>query len=182
MNTGQTKYSTMTTQIDKTEKRLRTQLHAITARLRMSDEEYRTMLYDTYRVESCVDLNAHQLIDLIHTLQQHLPQDTALEKARRRCAASIMAYFCAIDYHPDNMTAAVRATACRAAEVDNWFRIGKEKLTAVGAAFSKKARVTGNVKNIRINSMVEQGTRSKEERQITSELLLASARYGMAEA
>lgn len=138
----------MRTQIDISEKRLRTQLHAITSRLHMSDDEYRAMLYDTYKVESSVDLNAHQLIDLIHTLQQHLPQDSELEKARRRCAASIMAWFRATNYHPDNMTAAVRATACRAAESDNWFRIGKEKLTAIGAAFSKKARVTENVNHM----------------------------------
>ena len=90
-----------------------------------------------------------QLIDLIHTLQQHLPQDSELEKARRRCAASIMAWFRATGYQPEDMTAAVRATACRAAEVENWFRIGKEKLTAIGAAFSKKAKVTENVQGMK---------------------------------
>lgn len=138
----------MRTQIDISEKHLRTQLHAIKARLRMSDDEYRAMLHDTYKVESCTELNAHQLIDLIHTLQQHLPQDSELEKARRRCAASIMAWFRATGYQPEDMTAAIRATACRAAEVDNWFRIGKEKLTAIGSAFSKKAKVTENVKEM----------------------------------
>lgn len=138
----------MRTQIDISEKHLRTQLHAIKARLRMSDDEYRAMLHDTYKVESSTELNAHQLIDLIHTLQQHLPQDSELEKARRRCAASIMAWFRATGYQPEDMTAAIRATACRAAEVDNWFRIGKEKLTAIGAAFSKKAKVMENVKEM----------------------------------
>lgn len=138
----------MRTQIDISEKHLRTQLHAIKARLRMSDDEYRAMLHVTYKVESSTELNAHQLIDLIHTLQQHLPQDSELEKARRRCAASIMAWFRATGYQPKDMTAAIRATACRAAEVDNWFRIGKEKLTAIGAAFSKKAKVTENVKEM----------------------------------
>lgn len=138
----------MRTQIDISEKHLRTQLHAIKERLRMSDDEYRAMLHDTYKVESSTELNAHQLIDLIHTLQQHLPQDSELEKARRRCAASIMAWFRATGYQPEDMTAAIRATACRAAEVDNWFRIGKEKLTAIGAAFSKKAKVTENVKEM----------------------------------
>lgn len=139
----------MRTQIDISEKHLRTQLHAIKARLRMSDDEYRAMLHDTYKVESSTELNAHQLIDLIHTLQQHLPQDSELEKARRRCAASIMAWFRATGYQPEDMTAAVRATACRAAEVENWFRIGKEKLTAIGAAFSKKAKVTENVQSMK---------------------------------
>lgn len=139
----------MRTQIDISEKHLRTQLHAIKARLRMSDDEYRAMLHDTYNVESSTELNAHQLIDLIHTLQQHLPQDSELEKARRRCAASIMAWFRATGYQPEDMTAAVRATACRAAEVENWFRIGKEKLTAIGAAFSKKAKVTENVQGMK---------------------------------
>lgn len=139
----------MRTQIDISEKHLRTQLHAIKARLRMSDDEYRAMLHDTYKVESSTELNAHQLIDLIHTLQQHLPQDSELEKARRRCAASIMAWFRATGYQPEDMTAAVRATACRAAEVENWFRIGKEKLTAIGAAFSKKAKVTENVQGMK---------------------------------
>lgn len=139
----------MRTQIDISEKHLRTQLHAIKARLRMSDDEYRAMLHDTYKVESCTELNAHQLIDLIHTLQQHLPQDSELEKARRRCAASIMAWFRATGYQPEDMTAAVRETACRAAEVENWFRIGKEKLTAIGAAFSKKAKVTENVQGMK---------------------------------
>lgn len=139
----------MRTQIDISEKHLRTQLHAIKARLRMSDDEYRAMLHDTYNVESSTELNAHQLIDLIHTLQQHLPQDSELEKARRRCAASIMAWFRATGYQPEDMTAAVRATACRAAEVENWFRIGKEKLTAIGAAFSKKAKVIENVQGMK---------------------------------
>ena len=59
-----------------------------------------------------------------------------------------MAWFRATGYQPEDMTAAIRATACRAAEVDNWFRIGKEKLTAIGAAFSKKAKVTENVKEM----------------------------------
>ena len=130
----------MRTQIDISEKHLRTQLHAIKARLRMSDDEYRAMLHDTYKVESSTELNAHQLIDLIHTLQQHLPQDSELEKARRRCAASIMAWFRATGYHPENMTKAVRSTACRAAQSVRWEQIGIERLRAIGMAFSKKAK------------------------------------------
>ena len=45
----------MRTQIDISEKHLRTQLHAIKARLRMSDDEYRAMLHDTYKVENLVN-------------------------------------------------------------------------------------------------------------------------------
>ena len=132
------------TQIDRSERHLRLQLHAITARLKMSDEEYRAMLYDTYKVESSTSLNAHQLIDLVHTLQQHLPQDTELEKARRRACAAVAAWFRATGYQPADTTAAIRATICQAAQVDNFFRIGREKLTAIACGFSRKAKTYTN--------------------------------------
>lgn len=77
----------MNTIINREEKQLRKQYHALSRALGMSDDERRAMLYNNYRVESSVDLDAHQLIDIVHTLEKRLGNET--DSWRKRAMASI---------------------------------------------------------------------------------------------
>jgi hypothetical protein len=77
----------MSTIINHQEKQLRKQYHSLSRALGMSDDERRSMLYSNYQVESSVDLDAHQLIDIVHTLEKRLGNET--DSWRKRAMASI---------------------------------------------------------------------------------------------
>lgn len=77
----------MATRIDYTEKQLRKQYHILAGQLGMDAEQRKAFLYDNYKVESSVDLDAHQLIDVVHTLEKNLGNET--DTWRKRAIASI---------------------------------------------------------------------------------------------
>lgn len=77
----------MGTFIDNQEKQLRKQYHLLSRELGMSDEDRRAMLHDNFSVDSSTDLDAHQLIDLVHTLEKRLGNET--DDWRKRVIASI---------------------------------------------------------------------------------------------
>lgn len=77
----------MATRIDYTEKQLRKQYHALASQLGMDAEQRKAFLYANFKVESSVDLDAHQLIDVVHTLEKNLGNET--DTWRKRAIAAI---------------------------------------------------------------------------------------------
>ena len=145
----------MKTTIEKQEKQMRKQLHVLRDKIGMSDYEYKAMLFGSFGVDSSVDLNAHQLIDLIHTLEKQVDGDfVELDRWRKRVMASIGGYPEAQGMDSD--IAKIKSIACRASECKTFNAIPKQKLIAVYYAFANKQNVIKNVENIISGTIPEQ--------------------------
>jgi hypothetical protein len=133
--------------IEKQEKQLRAKLHVLKARAGMTDDEYKAMLIGNFGVDSSVDLNAHQLIDLIYTLEKRSNSDIIeMDAWRKRVIASISGYLeksgqkCNIDK--------IKAIACRASGREYFNNIPKQDLISVYYTFKNKQKVHKNVENM----------------------------------
>ena len=133
--------------IEKQEKQLRAKLHVIKNKIGMSNEEYSLMLFDNFKVQSSVDLNAHQLIDLIYSLEkQTSPEVAELDKWRKRVMAAIGGYLKVSGQK--NTIEIIKAVACRASEYKRFNEIPKQRLIDVYSAFKNKQKTYENVENI----------------------------------
>ena len=133
--------------IEKQEKQLRAKLHVLRGKLGMSDDEYRCMLSGNFGVTSSVDLSAHQLIDLVNTLEKQAePELAEMDKWRKRVIASISGYLDSqgIERNIDK----VKAIACRASGCSRFNAIPKQNLISVYYTFKNKQKVAKNVENI----------------------------------
>jgi hypothetical protein len=102
------------TMIEKQEKQLRAKLHVLKTRAGMTDDEYRTMLAGSYGVESSVDMSAHQLIDLINTLERKTDGSIdELDRWRKRVTAAVAGYLKSAG--KESSIDLIKAVACRAA-------------------------------------------------------------------
>jgi hypothetical protein len=129
----------MKTFIDQQEKQLRRQYHSLAGQLGMSDEQRKNMLYDNFRVESSVDLDAHQLIDLVHTLEKRLGDET--QDWRRRAIASIGGWLRMAGIEKadpvENITY-IKQIACRAAQCQRFNAIPVARLRNLYYEFRNK--------------------------------------------
>lgn len=101
----------MRTAIQQTEKDLRRKVHALKSASGMTDDEYRTLLYGNWHVDSSRDLDAHQLIDLINYFAT---KRSPMDAARKRLIAAVGNYFRAKGYHPEDEQGAIISTILRA--------------------------------------------------------------------
>ncbi|MDR2556272.1 MAG: regulatory protein GemA [Bacteroidales bacterium] len=133
--------------IEKQEKQLRAKLHVLKTQAGMTDDEYRAMLAGGFGVDSSVDLNAHQLIDLIYTLEKRAnPEISELDRWRKRVIAAVAGYLkvSGIESNIDK----IKAIACRASGCDSFNAIPKQDLISVYYTFKNKQKVYKNVEDI----------------------------------
>lgn len=123
--------------IERIEKNQRRVFHALAYRLGMSEDERRQMLLDNFGVESSADLDAHQLTDLIHTLERIAnPELKKLDTWRKRLIAAVSGYLKDMGRECDIYTA--KRVACRAAGKDSFDNIPLDRLRSLYNAFIKR--------------------------------------------
>jgi hypothetical protein len=135
------------TMIEKQEKQLRAKLHVLKNKIGINDDEYRAMLAGAFGVESSVDLNAHQLIDLINTLERKTDSSIdELDQWRKRVIAAVAGYLKSTG--KDSNIDLIKAVACRAAGCGRFNAISKQHLISVYYAFKNKQKIAKNVEEI----------------------------------
>ncbi|MCQ2351290.1 MAG: regulatory protein GemA [Paludibacteraceae bacterium] len=134
----------MMTAIQRQEKNQRRVFHALAYRLGMSEEQRRQMLIDNYGVESSADLDAHQLTDLIHTLDKAVnPSVNEADIWRKRIIAVVCEYLKLMGQ--DTSIQYIKAVACRAAEYDDFNSIPTDRLRSVYNAFKNRVNAIKTV-------------------------------------
>lgn len=127
----------MMTAIEKQEKSMRRTYHALTHRLGMTEDERRQMLLSNFGVESSADLDAHQLTDLISTLDRLVnPSDS--DVWRKRLIAAVCEYLRVMNQVESADMA--RRIACRAAQVERFNAIPDDRLKSLYNAFKKRVK------------------------------------------
>lgn len=127
----------MISAIERQEKQQRRVFHAMASRLGMTEEERRVMMSSSYGVESSADLDAHQLTDLIHTLDRMIAPDDS-NVWRKRLIASICEYLRLMNKTEDvNMA---KSIACRASGKACFGDIPKDRLKSLYNAFKKRCK------------------------------------------
>jgi hypothetical protein len=112
------------------------------------DRNAELAMLSAYGVESCKDMNLHELIELCAKVELMVNPDLAkLDKLRKRVIATISGYIvstgreCGIEY--------IKTIACRAAEVNEFNRISETALNSIIGEFARKQKVAKNVKAIK---------------------------------
>jgi hypothetical protein len=132
--------------IEKQEKELRKKLHVLKTQAGMHDDEYRCLL-SSYGVESSVDLNAHQLIDMINFLEKQTNKSYAeLDTWRKRVIASIGGYLKGQGI--DGNINMIKGIACRASGSKSFNSISKQGLINIYYAFKNKQKMQENIEKI----------------------------------
>lgn len=143
--------------MDKIHKDLIKKYHTLAGQLGMTDEERRALL-SQYNVESSRDLSQHQLIDVCGTLAEELERrdgKDSMSTLRKRLIAVVGKYLKACGKEDVSMSY-IKATACRAAEIEQFNKIPRERLRSLYGAFSLK------IKDIKqVEAMYEEGRRKK---------------------
>ena len=121
----------MAREIDKIESKLRRTFHAICAQLGMSEDERRQMLMANYGVDTSTALDAHQLTDLVHSLEVHI--DSSLDQWRKRLIAVIGKVLKA--QNKDANIAYIKAVAVRASGAKAFNRIPLDRLRSLYNSF-----------------------------------------------
>lgn len=133
--------------IERIEKNQRRVFHALAYRLGMSEDERRQMLLDNFGVESSADLDAHQLTDLIHTLERIAnPELKKLDTWRKRLIAAVSGYLKDMGRECDIYTA--KRVACRAAGKDSFDNIPLDRLRSLYNAFTHRSRDLTSVSSL----------------------------------
>lgn len=126
----------MQTTSEKQEKYLRRRFHILLGQAGFTDDDKLDLLAP-FGVESSLDLNAHELLELCITVEQFLnPEAAELDKLRKRLIASIGAWLRALGKKEE--IGVIKAVACRAAKQKHFNRIPKDRLISLYNAFSKK--------------------------------------------
>ena len=121
--------------------------HALCAKLGMSEDDRRAMLYASYRVTSMRDMRYVDLLDLVDRLTNRVADTTTDEEfthnedmdiARKRLIAAIGAYL-RESGNTENIDT-IKAVACRAAKVARFNKIALHDLRFYTATFNAKTR------------------------------------------
>lgn len=128
--------------IDTERKRLLSKYHSLCHRLGMSDDARRDMLWQNFQVESGVQLDNHQLIDLCYTLEQHAnARFSAQNRERKRAIAAIGGYLRLFGKEKPGKAenlAYIKSIACRATQYDDFNAIPTERLRNLYNTFRNK--------------------------------------------
>ncbi|MDR1681896.1 MAG: regulatory protein GemA [Candidatus Symbiothrix sp.] len=111
--------------------------HAICRQLKMDEDARMDMLMNNYGVTSSVELDFPQLLELCGILErQARPELAVQDKWRKRLMKSIGVWM--ENMGRESNAKLIKATACRAAGVDDFNRIPVERLRSLYNAFNKK--------------------------------------------
>jgi hypothetical protein len=113
------------------------------------DRNAELAMLSAYGVESCKDMNLYELIELCQKVELMTdPQLAKLDKLRKRLIATINGYLVGTG-RPGMSLEYIKTIACRAAEVNEFNRIGESALNSVIGEFARKQKVAKNVKAIK---------------------------------
>lgn len=132
----------MTTIIDREHKRLVGYYHKLCNDMGMSVDDRKAMLFNAYGVESSVDLDNHQLTDLVHSLEKKVhPAAATQDMLRKRVIAAIGGWL-----RSEGRVSAeygigyIKQIACRATGYDEFNKIPNERLRNLYNTFRNKQR------------------------------------------
>lgn len=124
--------------MDKQQKWLLRQFHALCTRLGMTEEEKRALI-DGYGVESSKDIDNHDLMDLCHTLELQLNKGAKeADRLRKRVIASIGGWLRLTGKQHTIDT--IKGIACRATGYSDFNKIPNERLRNLYNCFLKKQK------------------------------------------
>lgn len=110
--------------------------HALLRRGGVNDEE-RLALLSAYGVESAKELNVYELTELCDTLCRAVQPNDDADRWRKRLIAAIDEYLRAMGHRGGNLPE-IKAVACRAAQAENFNRIGTDRLKSLYNAFKRR--------------------------------------------
>lgn len=143
--------------MEKQQKWLLRQFHALCSRLRLSAEE-KAAIIEGYGVESSADISNDDLMNICRALERRLGSNaTKLDRLRKQVIAAIGGWL-RMQGKPENI-ADIKAIACRATKSDNFNRIPPERLRNVYNAFlnkQKDSRMIDELVSMAIYSQSEQ--------------------------
>lgn len=143
--------------MEKQQKWLLRQFHALCSRLRLSAEE-KAAIIEGYGVESSADISNDDLMNICRALERRLDSNaTKLDRLRKQVIAAIGGWL-RLQGKPENI-ADIKAIACRATKSDNFNRIPPERLRNVYNAFlnkQKDSRMIDELVSMAIYSQSEQ--------------------------
>lgn len=143
--------------MEKQQKWLLRQFHALCSRLRLSAEE-KAAIIEGYGVESSADISNDDLMNICRALEKRLDSNaTKLDRLRKQVIAAIGGWL-RMQGKPENI-ADIKAIACRATKSDNFNRIPPERLRNVYNAFlnkQKDSRMIDELVSMAIYSQSEQ--------------------------
>lgn len=143
--------------MEKQQKWLLRQFHALCSRLRLSAEE-KAAIIEGYGVESSADISNDDLMNICRALERRLDSNaTKLDRLRKQVIAAIGGWL-RMQGKPENI-ADIKAIACRATKSDNFNRIPPERLRNVYNAFlnkQKDSRMIDELVSMAIYSQSEQ--------------------------
>ena len=131
----------MAREIEKIETKLRRAFHAICGQLGMSEEERRQMLMSNYGVDTSTALDAHQLTDLVHSLEAH--NNTTYNTWRKRLIGIIGKVLKA--QGKEATMAYIKAVAVRAAGAKSFNSISLDRLRSLYNSFRNQLHDLENV-------------------------------------
>lgn len=126
----------MQTFMDKQKNALLRKYHALLRRGGVNDEE-RLALLSAYGVESAKELNVYELTELCDTLYRAVVNTDEADRWRKRLIAAIDQYLRAMGHRGGNLPE-IKAVACRAAQAENFNRIGTDRLKSLYNAFKRR--------------------------------------------
>lgn len=125
-----------TTMIDQEKQRLIKKFKTLLGKAKI-DRNAELAMLSGYGVESCKDMNAYELLEICNKLQLLAsPELEELDRLRKRLLASVFGWRKAMGC--TSTLSEVKGIACRAAKVENFNHISKEKLRSLYSAFNKK--------------------------------------------
>ena len=147
----------MATRINYMEKQLRKEYHILAGQLGMDAEQRKAFLYANYKVESSVDLDAHQLIDVVHTLEKHLGSET--DTWRKRVIKSIGAWLQLQGIEkadPVENMRYIKQIACRSVQASAFNRIPIERLRNIYYTFLNKQKDKATIERVMSEELLKQ--------------------------
>ena len=142
--------------MDQQQKWLLKKFHTLCTKLGMKDYEKRALI-ESFGVESSKDLDNHQLIDLVHTLEMKAdPKANEGDRLRKRVIAAIGAWL-RVSGREENMDL-IKGIACRATGYDSFNKIPNERLRNIYCAFSQKTKDQKKINEITDSFFVQMMT------------------------
>ena len=146
----------MATIMDQQQKWLLKKFHTLCTKLGMKDCEKKALI-ESFGVESSKDLDNHQLIDLVHTLEMKAnPKAGEGNQLRKRVIAAIGGWL-RVSGREENLDL-IKGIACRATGYDSFNKIPNERLRNIYCAFSKKTQDQKKINEITDNFFVQMMT------------------------
>lgn len=125
--------------MDNIHKGLLSKFHTLCSRLGLTEVEKRAIV-DSYGVESSVDIDTHDLIDICASLSKQLEGDKSdeMDKLRKRVMAAIGGYL--RKTRQQSNSEIIKGIACRATGYEKFNKIPAERLRNLYNAFLNKQR------------------------------------------